>query len=389
MFMKLGITGDFHLGFGEGEIYEDAFRQAEEALRICEERSDLIIIAGDIFHHRVPKQEVWGRALALFRKVNKPIVAIHGTHERRSPEAMNVIKALENGGFLKHLHCESYKYGNTNIYGISGVPENMAKKVFELAKPVPESGCFNVFVFHQSLKEYLPFEETFLSISDLPKGFDLYVTGHIHKPDFIQEIPLIITGSTVITQETKGEAEKSKGVFIYDTETRTVEFVPLETQRPFYYVELELKHATPTEIIQKVRYEIEQILSNKHELKPRVKISLKGNLKPGYENTHISEKDLVEGFENMAIIRISLELFKEKLEELRKIQKEKMSVKDIGTNILKKLIENTDYKGPDVEETVDLLAEGNVDTLINRILSSIENESENNHKEPSKQVRLF
>ncbi len=387
--MRLGITGDFHLGFGEGEIYEDAFRQAQEALHICEEHSNLIIIAGDIFHHRVPKQEVWGRALAIFKGVKKPIVAIHGTHERRSPEAMNVIKALENGGFLKHLHCESFKYKDVNIYGISGIPENMAKKVFELADPKPEPNCFNVFVFHQSLKEYLPYEESFISISDLPKGFDLYVTGHIHKPDFLPEIPLIITGSTVITQETKGEAEKKKGVFIYDTDTRNVEFIPLKTQRPFYYVELEFKQATPSEIIQKARSEMEQIISRPHELKPRIKLSLKGNLKPGYENTHISEKDLAEGFEDKAIIRISMELFKEKLEELRKIQREKMSVEDLGTEILRRLVEKTDYKGPDVEETVTLLAEGNIDALMNRVLTSLENGPENSHKEPSKQARLF
>ena len=91
--------------------------------------SDFIILPGDIFDKKVPSQETLSRALNMFVKllnVNNsveilegagkgmehiehrnfkgiPVVAIHGTHERRTRGLVNPIEAMERAGFLIHL----------------------------------------------------------------------------------------------------------------------------------------------------------------------------------------------------------------------------------------------------------------------------------------------
>ncbi|NIQ17993.1 MAG: hypothetical protein GTN43_04250, partial [Candidatus Aenigmarchaeota archaeon] len=54
-----------------------------------------------------------------------PIVAIHGTHERRTKGLLNPVEALEKAGFLIYLHCNGviFKKGSERVavHGMSGV----------------------------------------------------------------------------------------------------------------------------------------------------------------------------------------------------------------------------------------------------------------------------
>lgn len=67
--MKIAILSDFHLGYAR--FYQDSFVQAERALDAAS-GADLILLAGDIFDARMPKQEVFARAFDLFTPVSKP-----------------------------------------------------------------------------------------------------------------------------------------------------------------------------------------------------------------------------------------------------------------------------------------------------------------------------
>ena len=128
--MKIAIFSDCHCGHAYGdERGEDSFLGLEEAVRGSMD-ADLILMAGDIFDSRVPRQEVFARTArilslsqslpsttALSGLIGKemsevsplalrgvPIVAIHGTHERRSKFMLNPVQALEHAGLLVHLH---------------------------------------------------------------------------------------------------------------------------------------------------------------------------------------------------------------------------------------------------------------------------------------------
>jgi len=130
--MRISILSDFHFGYGwNTRLEDDSFQNAKEAISKCLD-SDLILIAGDIFDSRNPRTETWARTLKILSRpllsenkgiklvdrINKdlpeiskrtlsaiPMLALHGTHDRRSKDQTNVIEALEQTGFLIHLHC--------------------------------------------------------------------------------------------------------------------------------------------------------------------------------------------------------------------------------------------------------------------------------------------
>ena len=63
--MKISIFSDCHCGYAFGEKRgEDPFLGLEEALKSSMD-CDLILMAGDIFDSRVPKQEVFARTAKL------------------------------------------------------------------------------------------------------------------------------------------------------------------------------------------------------------------------------------------------------------------------------------------------------------------------------------
>src|SRR4030042_954051 len=204
--MRIAFISDLHFGFGRGtERAEDCWEAAEEAFEKAKD-CDLIVLPGDIFDERIPRPEDWAKALKIFSRNKVPVVAIHGTHERRGRGLLNCVQGLEHAGFLKHVHCDSatYEFGGekVTVYGMSGVPEAYAKEVLSTWNPKPTEG-FNIFMLHQSIHPYIynPVEPPSLKLEDLPEGFDLYVSGHIHwrEKTEVKGSPFIIPGSTVTT----------------------------------------------------------------------------------------------------------------------------------------------------------------------------------------------
>ncbi|MEM4222189.1 MAG: metallophosphoesterase [archaeon] len=364
--MKIAFISDCHFGHNWGtELENDSFNQAKDAFEKTLQRNvDLIVLAGDIFDSRVPKQEVFAKALDCFSSIRGiPIIAIHGTHERRSAGLINPVHLLERIGLLKHLHKDKIIFEKNSekvaIFGMSGVPEQYATQVLKEWDPKPEPGIKNIFVFHQSIKEAGLGEEGTLSYEDLPKGFDLYVDGHIHS--FKKIGKLVITGSTLITQLKKEESKK--GFVIWDSNTDELEFVEIR-QRPFFYIEIELKGEKPEEFIERSREELSKLDFNE---KPLVKIKLKGELKAG----RINEEEIKKGFNAFIFVDNEVESkdFTTKLDYLREKQKGK-SVDEIGLSLLKKILEKEKYEGPEVSSIIDSLADGNIDEIFNKIVES-------------------
>ena len=129
--MKIAIISDCHLGHNYGsELGDDAFDQFRESLeQVILKKVDIILLPGDIFDSRTPRQEVFARAMKLLqipllaeknhtsltdiigteKDVSPitfsgiPVIAIHGTHERRGVNSVNPIELLEQGGYKKCL----------------------------------------------------------------------------------------------------------------------------------------------------------------------------------------------------------------------------------------------------------------------------------------------
>jgi DNA repair exonuclease SbcCD nuclease subunit len=398
--MKISILSDAHLGFSPNEkLEEDSYQNFEEAFTKALD-NDLIILTGDLFDSRAPKTKAWAYALKILSKAtlqenrgvklveidkqlkeaskktleHLPVVAIHGNHELRAKGEINAIEALENAGLLIYLNMNKVVFEKDGekvaIFGLSHVPERFAKDVLDKWNPRPIEGCFNILLLHQNIDPfvYSPLEQPTLNISNLPKGFDLIVDGHIHvsTQEKIDNTIFIIPGSTVTTQFQASEAQTPKGFFKIDTKLKKVEFVEINA-RKFFYETIELsREQNAREIIErKIR---EKIFGN-FSKQPILKIRITGN-------AIISEKDLRElerKYQDSCILFFTKSLesteLTRKLEFLRSLKESRTSLQEIGLNILKKSLDELNFKNSfDFVDIFNLLADEEVDTALNILL---------------------
>ncbi|MDP3741958.1 MAG: metallophosphoesterase family protein [Candidatus Micrarchaeota archaeon] len=394
--MKIAITSDYHLGYSD-----DALPQAAMALAKALEVADCIIAAGDLFDVRVPKQEVVNDSIKLFKKhseemaakhnsvkitkgektyENNPVIAIPGTHERRTKGLVNVVDLLDSGGMLVNCHNKHVTVEKNDervaIIGMAGVPEEYAEQVIKAANFTAQPNCFNIFMFHQTLKEVIPMASG-ISLNDLPLGFDLYVNGHIHWRRELKngDKTLLIPGSTVITQMRKNEMEK-KGFWLYDTATKHYEYIYIDS-RPLFFKEIQVENATGETVKQAVETAVGEILlQNKDEKNrlPLVKIKLRGSLAKGINSSAIDATVLASGFENAEVYIDKefdvLETLKEKIELLRKLKTEEKSVAELGIAVLKDKLKRNNFNLEKEEELFSLLSEGEVEKAITLVKNS-------------------
>jgi DNA repair exonuclease SbcCD nuclease subunit len=395
--MRISILSDFHFGYGwNTKLEEDSYQNAQEAISKCLD-SDLILIAGDIFDSITPRTETLAKALKVLSKplltenkgakliktINKnlpeissrtlsgiPILALHGTHERRTKEQTNTIEALEQTGFLIHLHCNGLIFEKDGqkvaIHGISGVPERYAKDVLNKWDPRPEKDCYNILMLHQSIEPYVysPLDPPSLNLSNLPKGFDLITDGHVHEKDLtkIDGTTLLLPGSTIITQLKKEEADVKKGFYQVDIEKEVkINFVPLENNRKFFYDEIEIK--PDVTIREQIEENISNTLDQGFKKIPIIKMKLIG------KETSVIDKELREiekKYSDKAIIYFSKELespeMTRKIELLKNLRERKLSIEEMGLHILKDNLKELKFSSTfDSDSVFRLLSEGDTE----------------------------
>lgn len=395
--MKIAILSDLHFGYGwNTRVEKDTFDNAEEAIFNSLD-ADLILIAGDIFDSRTPRTETWAGALRVLSKpilvenkgvklvntINKnldeisrrslsgmPVLALHGTHERRPKEQINAIEALEKTGFLIYLHCNGIIFEKDGekvaVQGMSGVPERYAKQVSDKWNPQPIEGCYNILMFHQSIDPYVysPLEPPSLNLANLPKGFDLIIDGHIHTHDLtkISDTTLLLPGSTIVTQLKKEESETPKGFYKVELGKETkFNFIPLENNRKFFYEEIELK--PDVTVRDQIEEKITRILTKEFKKLPIIRLKILG------KETNIVDKELREiekKHSDKAIIYFAKELesveMSKKVELLRNLRERKLSVEEMGLQILKKNLEDLKFGSAfDSESIFKLLSEGDTE----------------------------
>jgi DNA repair exonuclease SbcCD nuclease subunit len=371
--MKLSIISDLHLGFASGtEREEDSFEAAQEAIEMSAD-CDAILVAGDIFDTRTPTTDTLIRAMQLFMKTNfweggarvsegmgkdlsdfsplnlsgVPIIAIHGTHERRAKGLMNPVEGLEKAGFVVYLHCNGVvleKGGEkVCVQGLSGVPDQYAESVLYEWDPQPVKGCFNIFMLHQSVAPFL-YSEKMIDLGSLPKGFDLYVAGHMHDPQTSRhsDAPFLIPGSTIQTQLNK-ESIQSRGFWILDTESRSLDFRELAGQRKVYYRAFE--NPAPGEM----ETEIEAILESvHHEKKPIIRIRLTGR--------EVDTSAIQAKFQELAILSFRKD-FEEEALPTRTLEEHRLSVQELGRKLLRENLETAGLDPEKFESIFELLLE--------------------------------
>ena len=416
--MRIAVISDMHLGTKWGTPREgDSFDQAREAIeRAIELGAQAFIFPGDIFDVRIPRQEVWARAMRILsipaasgtgrvriaegigKDISEisplvsrgiPVIALHGNHERRTRGLANPVEALEAAGLLVHLDRGAVVLEGDGervaVHGMSNVPEQHAKNFLSAWNPKPLERAKNIFVLHQSVGQfvYSGEEKPTLDISDLPAGFDLYICGHIHYrcESVVHSRPLLFPGSTERTQLLKIEAEVRKGFYIVDMgDELRYEFHELATPRDFYYGEITFSNADAREVESALRNRIEEFLRRPRVSPklPLIRVRLLGTLSGSCSKGDIDEQGISEEFAERAIVSIGKgELTspgaEEKIRLLREFRERRMSLDDTAAAVLEENLRELGYSGDfDVEVLYQLLGEEREEDALRHIYQVVE-----------------
>jgi len=398
--LKLAIISDLHLGFAYGtERGEDVFINAEKAFSLAlKEEPNLILIPGDIFHDKIPRPEILARAIELFARVNNsikkkpillktiknnetkeskqfisPIVCIWGTHERRHTHSINPVQILEKAGLLQYLHAESVLleagYDKIGIHGMSGVPEAYAKDALKSWSPQPFVEGPNILMVHQNFKELIPVKEG-LDFGDLPKGFDLFVLGHIHwsskskHPSLNTQI--IIPGSTVATQLTQKESKIAKGFYLVELSRQKgdINFIPIPT-RPLFYEKLNVNGQRPNEISVLIIQKIHDYLKKDYRQKPMLRIKLEGILSEGFSPSDLNLNSIIRDHKDKIILSIDKsKIVSTALEKQSKLladlKTKKLTIDQLGLELLKNNLK-LDFDSVKLETIFNFLSNGELE----------------------------
>ncbi|MCJ7479032.1 MAG: DNA repair exonuclease [Candidatus Nanohaloarchaeota archaeon QJJ-7] len=383
--MEVAIVSDTHFGYKwDSERGEDPFDNAREAFERTVD-ADIVVLPGDLFDRKVPKQEVLGEAVDcfnLYRQGEKtvelsedsdvehdfhgtPVIAIHGTHERRSEGFTNPVELLEKMDYLLHLHNEVAVFEKNGekvaVHGMSGVPERYAPKVLEKFAPEPVEDAYNIFVFHQSVDKlvYTSPDHDSLSMEDLPGGFDLLVDGHIHWFQHLEgDRELVLPGSTITTQMNKVEAEQPKGYVTIDTETGELEFNELGSPRELFYEEIDVEGHSGPELLDKVQERMDELLQEELEKKPLVRLVLEGET-----SATVKKSELKEKYSEDAIMSITLGSDRGEISGDAGGIQDSDSIAEMGMQVLK---ENVNSGFP-IEDLFELLEDGEIDGAVDLV----------------------
>ncbi len=366
--VKIAILSDFHIGYER--FREDAKRQSEEAIRAACSLADLIIIAGDIFDYRHPKPEVIAEAMGLFKDADfgklsarvesfkgrgkkytdAPIIAIPGTHERRTEGEFDSVDLLGLAGLLVNANQACVvltKDGEkVAVYGVGGTAEERFKETLKRLDPKPSEGAFNIFVFHQSVYEFLPFSDDFIHLEELPEGFDLYIDGHIHSriESTCHGKSFLIPGSTVLTQLKEGEQE-DKGFFIYDTQSGAYTFQKINS-RKFLMAKINVEGMDPAQVDSSIEKAIGGMTGKGFD-QPIVRLVLEGRLKEGFKSIDIGTKKIAESHMGSIILEITKAGIEgrdsKESEELRSGMMDSISIRDYGFSLFMEKLARSKY----------------------------------------------
>ena len=186
--MKFIHTGDIHYGMApdagrswskeRAEAVRDAVPSIIEAVRA--ERADLLLIAGDLFHHQPLVREL-KEVNYLFASVPETkIVIIAGNHDRiRESSAVLTFPWAENVFWITEEKLSSVflKDLNTEVYGFSyHTREITGNRLAGIH--AAENGRIRILLCHGGDAKHLP-----LDVDELTDaGFAYCALGHIHKP---------------------------------------------------------------------------------------------------------------------------------------------------------------------------------------------------------------
>lgn len=298
---KFAHITDCHLGSWRNPKLRDLNLQAfERAILISiKEQVDFILITGDFFDVNIPQLAPVKKAVEILKRARDsgiPIYMIYGSHDFNTAN-ISMIDILHSAElFIKptefQFNSDSVmlkffvdKKTGAKITGISGRKVGLDKEIYEKLdkKKLESEDGFKIFLLHKGIQEILPLNMQFrdsLPISLIPKGFDYYGGGHIHKrvekkiDNSVIIYPGPLFGSTFQDLEETAKGEK-RGFYIisFDKQIFESKFIEIKVAEVLYKEIFSQKWSS-----EKLKDEITKNISELEVKNKIVLIKVKGKL---------------------------------------------------------------------------------------------------------------
>lgn len=158
-----------------------------------EEQTDLLLIAGDLFHRQPLQRELKEVNYQFSRLSHTQVVLIAGNHDFISPDSYyRTFQWGENVHFLKEETMEYVELPllRTRVYGLSYWGRELPEALYDDIQ-IEEGSFLNILLAHGGDEKHIPFRaENFQKM-----GFDYVACGHLHKPMQLVENHVVMAGA--------------------------------------------------------------------------------------------------------------------------------------------------------------------------------------------------
>jgi DNA repair exonuclease SbcCD nuclease subunit len=254
--MRIGITGDFHLGKSLGARTDDSgvnlrSRDLESAVRqvidgFIRARVDHIAILGDLFDKAKPPEfarQFLTRELLRYDAANPRgrKFILRGNHDATASFAIaatavgTTALALPDASFVVADAYEPRLVELGEDVAITMVPwmRNDADFLAAIMGIRPSPGRHNLLFLHAGLSDLAEFAERCpgsqtLTRATVPTGFDWIFSGHFHGRKTFEDLGWTFVGSP--ERLSSAEVGQEKGFLVYDTDTRHFDFHAIATR---------------------------------------------------------------------------------------------------------------------------------------------------------------
>lgn len=374
---KFAHIADCHLGAQKySELKELEIKAFENVMDKCmEEKVDFIVIAGDLFHSNLPDMgtvKQAARKLKIVKDNGIPVYINYGSHDF-SPNETSIIDVITESGLLKKLFNAHVVEDDTGreklklefitdkktgakLTGISGRKIGLDNVYYEMLdkKSLEDEEGFKIFVFHTSIKNLLP---DFLSkmggidIKKLPKNFDYYAGGHIHKRVYETQFddyniitypgPPFAGYPRDLEMSAKGE---KRGFFIveFDKKIRNVDFHELNLVK-YKFMQFEADYKNSDQLYEEILSRIKKyVISGKIEGRIII-LKVKGELTGG-KTSDINFHEIRKILKESGAVHVSINHYGLVSKEFTKIRVKGETTAEIEENLLLENISNIDLK---------------------------------------------
>ena len=265
--VHLGVKPDKDKPWAEKRERHSWQAFAQVIKRAQEEKTDLLLIAGDLFHRQPLLAELKEVSYQLGKLTHTQVVMIAGNHDYLSPDSYyRTFVWPEHVHFLKKEEIEYIELPmiRTRVYGMSYWHREITEEKYRDIK-VEEGSFINILLAHGGDEKHIPFR-----VNDFLKSpFQYVACGHIHKPMELLENRVVMAGALVPSDSNDvgahgyfcGELSLDGGNVEFQP-LKYCEYVPLNLKVNEDLTNGELEEFVRSRISQSPEYQIFKIMLN-------------------------------------------------------------------------------------------------------------------------------